>query len=125
MRLLIILLIFYIGTANAGMYKCKDANGKTTYSQTQCPDENATQDFKIHKDTEASIAERKRHMKAIDDAHKAEVAKVEAVRRERHENAKLRQAEARASNAEAVSRYNSGVADRVGIKNKYLEKALK
>ena len=36
MRSLIILLAIFSATANASVYKCKDANGNTSYSKTKC-----------------------------------------------------------------------------------------
>ena len=80
-RLLIILMTFSIGTANAGMYKCKDANGKTSYSQHPCKVESDIESFDIKKDTKETVAERTRALKVRADK-KTAIRKVEAEARE-------------------------------------------
>jgi len=63
------------------MYKCKDANGKTSYSQHPCEIEGNNEGFVLKKDTEETIATRKRVVKAKADK-KAAIIKAEAEARE-------------------------------------------
>ena len=67
MRLLIILMTIYVSTANAGMYKCKDENGKTTYSQTQCRFDNGTMEKVNIEDKQPAITHEARLMRLKND----------------------------------------------------------
>ena len=67
MRLLITLVILSIGVANAGMYKCKDANGKTSYSQSPCATEEATQEMTVKKDKQPTVTIEEKLMRLKND----------------------------------------------------------
>ncbi len=68
MRLLVITLTIFVSTAHAGMYKCKDANGKTSYQSSPCRDLNNTKDFQIHENKPASASFAKQDNKTRRDA---------------------------------------------------------
>lgn len=61
-------MTFSIGTANAGMYKCKDENGKTSYSQSPCVTEEATQEMTVKKDKQPAITTEEKLMRLKNDA---------------------------------------------------------
>ena len=67
MRLLVVLMVLSIGTANAGMYKCKDENGKTSYTQSPCVTEEATQEMTVKKDKQPTVTSEEKLMRLKND----------------------------------------------------------
>jgi len=99
MKLFIILLMFS-GLANAGMYKCKDANGKISYSQKRCEVVEDIQVLEIHE--ESDEAKDRREINADAKASRERIAESERMRAERkhkqetdYKTAKLKAIEAK------------------------------
>lgn len=132
---LFILMILLSSTVHAKGYKCKTTDGKTSYQQKPCQTDENVDDYKFYKESDATKAERARAASARQKLEAQERRRLSRIEIRNHEKAmrenkeRLSAAtanfeEEKARNASAVADYNDGVADRVHIKNKYLDRVL-
>lgn len=130
-----ILLMIMSGAVQAEIFKCINAAGKKTYQQSPCEEDERVDGYEFREESAATKASRELSRKHLTEKKKAdaiekrnrEVAQRKA-RMERNEerlsNSRAALGEAQARNAGSVADYNKGVANRVKIKNKYLQKEL-
>jgi len=123
-----ILLMLMSGLVQAKGYKCKTAEGKTTYQQSPCRAEENVDGYKFYQESDNTKAELARVREQKEDKRiaqlklDAEIAEAERLHRIRQYE--VIRAESRARSAAAVSIYNEHAAEGNRIKVNYLRSQI-